>query len=87
MPRFFRKTFIPGSIDVTVDAVDDFSGIDEVEFYIDNDLKLVDNSSPFTYTWTGDKITILRHRHTIKVVAFDNAGNSASDKINVRKFF
>ncbi|EMR74916.1 hypothetical protein MBGDF03_01081 [Thermoplasmatales archaeon SCGC AB-540-F20] len=86
LPRFFRKTLILGSIDITVDAVDDFSGIDRVEFYIDNDLKSFDNSSPYIYIWTKDKITLFRHRHTIKVVAFDNAGNSVSDEIKVRKF-
>jgi len=85
LPRFFRRTLILRSIDVIVDAVDDFSGIDRVEFYIDNDLKSVDDSSPYIYTWI--KITLFRHRHTIKVIAYDIAGNSASDKIIVRKFF
>ena len=87
LPRFFRKSLILGSIDVTVEAIDYFSGINRVEFYIDNELKTVDNSSPFIYAWTMDKITFLRHRHTIKVIAFDNAGNSANDEIKVRKFF
>ena len=73
-----------GSIDVTVNAVDDFSDIDRVEFYIDNDLKSITNSSPYIYTWTIK--TLFRHRHAIKVVAFDNAGNIASGEIKVRKF-
>ena len=84
LPRLFRKTLILGSIDVTVNAVDDFSDIDRVEFYIDNDLKSITNSSPYIYTWTIK--TLFRHRHAIKVVAFDNAGNIASGEIKVRKF-
>ena len=85
LPRFFRKTLILGGIDVTVDAVDDFSGIDMVEFYIDNELKSVDNSSPYTYTWTRDRLRFI-HLHVLKVIAYDYCGNMASDKIIVRRF-
>jgi len=86
LPRFFRIPLIIGNIDITVNAIDS-SSIEKVYFYIDEELESVDNSSPYIYPWTRDKITLLKHRHTLKVVAFDNAGNSASDEIKVRKFF
>ena len=85
LPRFFRRTLILGTIDITVDAIDD-SGIEKVEFYIDNKLKSIDNSSPYSYTWTRDRLRFI-HLHVIKVITYDNAGNMASDKILVRKFF
>ena len=85
LPRLFRKTLILGKIDITVDAIDD-SGIKKLEFYIDNELRIVDESPPYTYTWIRDKITVFRHGHAIKVIAFDNAGNRARDEIRVRKF-
>ena len=85
LPRKIRKTLILGKIDITVDAKDD-SGIKKVEFYIDNELKSVDESKPYSYTWTRDKIKVLDHRYSIKVIAFDNAGNQARDDIKVRKF-
>jgi len=85
LPRFFRRTLILGTIDITVDAIDD-SGIEKVEFYIDNKLKSIDNSSPYSYTWIRDRLRFI-HLHVIKVITYDNAGNMASDKILVRKFF
>ncbi len=86
LPRYFRKPLLLGKIDITVDAFDD-SGIKKVEFYIDNELRATDEGSPYTYTWTRDKITILKHKHTIKIIAFDNAGNRATSKIIVNRFF
>lgn len=83
IPRFLRRPLIIGNIDVTVDA-NDFTGIDKVEFYIDNKLKSVDNSSPYIYTWMRDRLQFI-HLHTIKVIAYDYCGNIASDKILVRK--
>jgi len=85
LPRLFRMTLILGKIDITVDARDDY-GIKKVEFYVDKELKTVDESSPYIYRWSRDKITLFGHKHTIKVVAFDMAGNTATAKVIVRKF-
>ena len=80
-----RKPFIIGKIDITVDVTDDESGMDHVEFYIDDKLKSIDISEPFSWTWKRG--SFIRHRHIIKTIAYDNAGNSASDEITVWKFF
>jgi len=80
-----RKPLIIGKINITVDSSDDDSGVMKVEFYIDNDLRASDTDEPYYFIWKEKRL--FRHRHIIKVVAYDNAGNIASDKILVRKFF
>ena len=69
------EAYIPGSWYEPGDA-------DKVEFYIDNVLKATVTSKPFNWTW--DKIAI--GKHTIKVIAYDDEGNSATDEREVRKF-
>ena len=85
LPRFFGIPLILGSINVTVDAVD-VSDIEKVEFYIDDVLKSVDNCSPFSYMWSRDGFKLI-HLHVLEVVAYDNAGNTATTSMIVRKFF
>ena len=70
------EAYIPGSWNEPGDA-------DKVEFYIDDILKATVTSKPFNWTW--DEITI--GKHTIKVIAYDDEGNSTSDEITVWKFF
>lgn len=81
-----RKPFIIGKIDIKVNATDEESGIERIEFYIDGKLKANITIQPYAYMWKRDRIRIFGHRHTIKVVAFDNAGNNASKEIKVWKF-
>ena len=69
------EAYIPGSWYEPGDA-------DKVEFYIDDVLKATVTSKPFNWTW--DEITI--GKHTIKVIAYDDEGNSATDEREVRKF-
>ena len=54
-----------------------------MEFYVDNALKATVNSEPYVWNWND----ITFGEHTIKVVAYDSIGNSASDEITVRKLF
>jgi parallel beta-helix repeat protein len=84
VPRIIRRTMIIGPINITIDGVDD-SGIDKVEFYIDNQLKTIDNTSPYSCLWGKDRLKIF-HIHVIKIVAYDNAGNFAFDQMIVRRF-
>ena len=80
----FRKPFIIGKINITIDAKDNGSGINRVEFYIDDKLIENDITAPYSYLW--DNKTIFKYKHTIKLIAYDKAGNSAIDEIIVRKF-
>jgi PKD repeat protein len=79
----FSIPVIIKKIDIDVNASDDQIGIDKVEFYIDNKLTATDTSPP--YSWTWDKRAFFRH--TIRVTAYDIAGNNASKEITVLKFF
>jgi len=78
----FPTPLIFGDIDVMVNAVDE-SGIDHVNFYVDDQLMETDLSASYNWTWTQNAF----FRHTIKVVAVDNFENEAEDEITVWKFF
>ncbi|HID24916.1 MAG TPA: hypothetical protein EYP23_00395 [Thermoplasmata archaeon] len=77
----FFAPLILGCTTVEVDVVEKESGVNRVEFYLDDDLKHVDKDEP--YMWSWDKGALWRH--TIKVVAYDNTGNSAEDEVKVWK--
>ena len=81
-----RKSFIIGKIGITVNATDNESGIERVEFYIDGKLKANINTKPYVYIWRRDRFRILGHRHKIKVIAYDKFGNNATKEIKVWKF-
>lgn len=79
----FSKPVIIGRITIEVDALQEPFGIDRVEFFIDDGLKATDTTAPYTWTWD----TPAFFKHTIKVIAYDTSGSSASDEITVKKFF
>lgn len=84
----YPKCIILGNIEVEV-FVHDFwfrprnDDAVKVEFYIDDVLKDTVFTEPFTYTYS-EKVN---GDHKIKVVAYDEDGNSVEDEIKVRKFF
>lgn len=82
IPLLFDRTMIIGSITIEVNATDNLSGIDKVEFFIDEESKYNDTTSP--YNWSWDETAFFRH--SIKVVAYDEAGNEAIDEIEARIF-
>ena len=88
----FNKRLLPipkstaiiiGRTDIRVNATDSGSGINHVEFYIDNKLKANDTTEPYVWIWSEKTFG----RHIVKVIAYDNAENSASDEITIWKFF
>lgn len=83
--RPFARTRIIGSIDIEAYVVGSWYGpgsAEKIEFYIDDKLKDTVTSEP--YIWSWNKITF--GKHTIKVIAYDSEGNSASEEIKVLKF-
>ena len=88
-PRIIRFTQIIGKITVIVNATDNESGIDRVEFYCGPlGRKYLGNATtwPYNLTWRRDRLLPrIIHMHKLKVVAYDNAGNRASDHMFVRK--
>jgi len=70
------NTLIIGKIDIEVYAIDNITGINKVEFYINDEFKGEDEDPPYGWTWTDFAILF---PYTIRVVAYDNVGNEASD--------
>jgi uncharacterized repeat protein (TIGR02543 family) len=70
------------SITIEVNASDNESGINRVEFYVDGVLKGTDTSKPFICDWKD----FLCGKRSIKAIAYDNAGNSATTELPVFKW-
>ncbi|MBE3137458.1 MAG: DUF2341 domain-containing protein [Thermoplasmata archaeon] len=80
----FITTFVVGKIEVTATATDSESGVSRVEFYIDNELKANDTSAPYSWIWLEREFFF---PCTLKVIAYDNAGNQNSSELKVWKIF
>ena len=65
---------ILGNITVSVSAADNLTGIDGIEFYVDDELKATVEGEPYEWLWDER----IMGRHTLKAVAYDNAGNTAA---------
>jgi hypothetical protein len=82
----FGITLILGLIEIQVNATDNQSGINCVEFYIDDELVFTDEEEPFTYMWKKETLFSSKHKQKIKVVAIDNYDNSNYEELNVIRF-
>lgn len=84
----FRVPFFPaiviGRINIEVTAYDNESGLEKVEFYIDDDLRWEDFDKPYNWTWTDN---VVFFPYTITVAAYDYFGNQNTDEIKVWKIF
>ncbi|HEC82159.1 MAG TPA: DUF11 domain-containing protein [Thermoplasmatales archaeon] len=78
----FPITIVIGAIDVEVQASDSESGVNRVEFYLNGVLKTTDTTPPYVWSWSTPSF----FKHTLKAVAYDNAGNHNSDEVTVWKF-
>jgi len=85
LPRLIRLALIIGDITIEVNATDVDSRIEKVEFYINGKLMGNDTTDPYTYNWTRDRLRLI-HIFCIKVIAYDNDGGTAEDRMIVRKF-
>jgi hypothetical protein len=66
-------TFVFGEITVEVNAADALSTVAQIEFYMDGTLKETITEGIYRWHWSESAMG----RHTIKVVAYDEAGNFA----------
>jgi len=80
----FFTTLLLGNIKIKANAANYIYGIERVEFYVDNIRRRVDTEAPYSWTWRLS--SHVKHRHTIKVVVFDNNERSVSDEIKVWRF-
>ncbi|HCL57214.1 MAG TPA: hypothetical protein DHW82_09445 [Spirochaetia bacterium] len=69
-------TITAGSTTLAASASDN-AGVVKVEFYVDGVLKSTDTSAP--YEATLDLTTIVNGSHSVKAIAYDAAGNTATD--------
>lgn len=76
-------TIIIGKITIKADAYDAESGMDRVEFYINDELKYTDVEVSYEWIWGKTPFGI----YEIKVVAYDKKGNSSNDSLTVLKMF
>lgn len=81
----FIVPFVIGNIDIEADATDE-NGIQRVDFYVDDVLRYSDYYAPYRCS-TWQSTSFFLGKHIIKVVAYDNIGNHASDEIKVWKLF
>jgi hypothetical protein len=83
-----NRIIIVGKITFTAEAFDAQSGISRVEFYVDNMFipVAVVAQPPYQWTWTQQSL-LTHHKHTIDVVAFDNAGNVNDVIFSVHRYF
>lgn len=82
--NFCFKTMILGSIDINTIVIDESgTGIDRVEFFINDDLRKTLDTKPYVYRWSD----ICFGLHTIRVDVYDNNANMASESITVFKIF
>ncbi|MEF8847998.1 MAG: Ig-like domain-containing protein [Candidatus Thermoplasmatota archaeon] len=68
---FDCKSIVIGGIGVVASVSDTRSGIDRVEFFIDDDLRYNDTFAPYRYFWYNFVFGI----HTVKVRVYDMAGD------------
>ena len=86
--KLFHKTILVGKTTITADVEDD-SGIEKVEFYIDGKLMNTDTGEPYEYSFSR-KVGSLKNivgKHTITVTAYDNEGKTNTASIDVITFF
>jgi tetratricopeptide (TPR) repeat protein len=62
-------------------STDDDTGIDKVEFAVDDQLKATDSSTPYSFDW--DTLAETEGSHTITATAFDAKGRTARAKITL----
>ena len=82
--NFCCKTMILGPIDINTVVTDEAgTGIDRVDFFINDDLRKTLDTKAYVYRWSD----ICFGLHTIRVDVYDNNANMASESITVFKIF
>jgi len=81
-----RNTILIGKTKIDL-CIEDDSGIEKVEFYIDGNKIFTDEEAPYEYTLK--RVKLFRRfvrKHTIMVKAYDDTGKIATDSIDVITF-
>lgn len=62
---------------VEVDAEDELSGVDRVEFFVDDEHRATDAQAPYAFVWHAGNESL--GDHTVTSLAYDEAGNAPSE--------
>jgi len=77
-----NNTFLFGKMTITAQAEDADSGIEKVEFYLNDVLMETKDIAPYEWTWKRFSFG----KKTITVTAYDNQGKNSSASMNVWAF-
>jgi hypothetical protein len=72
---------LTGIINITATVTDEGSGVAQVEITIEDIPVFTGTNEPFTYLWPSN--LVYTGSYTIRVTAYDNAGNSATSSVTV----
>jgi len=78
------KPIIIGDIKIRVDSSDLTSGVNRIEFYINEELKSIDYDYPYSWIWSEKNLHI---NYILKLVSYDDAGNIAKNETTIMRFF
>lgn len=70
---------VSGQVVIVADA-DDNEAVDQVEFYVDEQLEFTDTGFPWEYIWDTDPIADW-NQHSLYAKAYDGAGNTTSSSL------
>lgn len=73
----FSYPFIIGQITFEIDASDNGSGVNHVEFYLENDLEATVTNAPYDWLWDRAATGFF----DVEIIAVDEVGHIASDEI------
>jgi hypothetical protein len=80
VPEGDDAAFVTGVVEVKADASDDV-GVTKVQFFVDNGLLSEDSSIPYKLDWDTDEFD--EGVHTLKAIAHDTAGQTATVQMQV----
>jgi parallel beta-helix repeat protein len=70
-----HRVLIIGPVTIACEAFDGQSGVAKVEFYVDNMMLPAATVNASPYQWIWNQHSLIKHKHTIAVVAYDYEGN------------
>ena len=79
LPTLFGNTLIFGDITVKVSTSE---LLEKVEFYVDDDLKYTDTTTPFEWTWEEQALFLYK----LRIVGYTVEGDILIDSMDVRIF-
>ncbi|HDN51353.1 MAG TPA: hypothetical protein ENG06_06240 [Thermoplasmatales archaeon] len=75
-------TIIVGAITIEAAVTDEVSGVNKTEFYVNGVLKHTAYAPPYEWLWEERALFL----NAIKVIAYNNAGNTAVAEVRVIAF-